>query len=239
MPSSKSASDDAARTKAVGRPARPEAIGPVICLACEGDTEVVFYETYLKRLADRQDDLFWRDAGDDERCWYAYGTDGGSQSKARAIYLRSMGSIGDMPKAAVLIDKVSRLHGKSRPKTMFLCHDTDGKDPRRFYERDWNRMRRAFRDRNVRVVDLQADGDIEAEMLLDLPDIFGFLGISSDMDSVELKGKKRMKSLFRTAGLNYREGYRARPLIESLDMEVIRSKSNMPLCDLESAVLTV
>lgn len=90
------------------------------------------------------------------------------------------------------------------------------------------------------ITDLAAEADIEDVMLCDFLGVVSFLGLPPNVGIPRGgKGKAKMKKLFRMVALNnaYHEGNRARPLIKSLDMNVIKSSSPVPLEAIDKALL--
>jgi hypothetical protein len=124
------------------------------------------------------------------------------------------------------------------PWHVFLAYDTDAyNDPiTPFHEGDWERLRIEIISNATKITDLAAKADIEDVMLCDKEGVLAFLGLP---ESVEIpsgnKGKPKMKKLFRAVAVNnaYHEGGRARPLIQSLDMDRIADHSPVPLKEID------
>lgn len=73
--------------------------GTALGFACEGDTEVVFFQVYLSWVASLRGDRFWPEQDDEEsvedpnkRWWYAKGraAQASEVEIAQPVYFRSM-----------------------------------------------------------------------------------------------------------------------------------------------------
>ena len=106
----------------------------------------------------------------------------------------------------------------------------------KFYEDDWQELRRQLK--KARVLDIAAAADIEDVMLTDLPGICRYLDCDIPDSIPGRKGKVKMKNLFRDHGMAYHEGKRARMIIDLLDMQTIIDHSSLPLSKLEKLVFS-
>lgn len=115
--------------------------------------------------------------------------------------------------------------------TVFLCYDTDSHhaDITKFYEDDWQNLRRKVNGRNVEIVDLAARAMIEDLFLLDPEGICSYLGVPTQPIAREGNGKTSLKKFFRKFGKVYHEGERAENLIWCLHMNRIIEKAEIQL----------
>lgn len=124
---------------------------------------------------------------------------------------------------------------KQIPWVVFLCYDTDSPNMpiSKFHDGDWKELRTKYLCDAEDVIDLAAQADIEDIMLVDFNGVCDFIGIPVNSVPSGRKGKVKLKSLYRTGGKYYHEGERSKPLIQSLNMDLIIKKSGIPLNKVE------
>lgn len=195
----------------------------------EGDTEKVFYHEYLANLCLRFGYALKKDnASQEDLCVIDMGDD-----KALAMFWSS-NSVSNIASGSIWF---KRACAEAYPKvrwTVFLCYDTDEYNApiTKFHEGDWAALRRDVAVDATDVVDMAADADIEDIILCDLENVLKFLGLP---ESTQIppgnKGKTKLRKLHRMVASNrtYHSGSRARPLIQALNMERLRSCAPVPL----------
>lgn len=208
-----------------------------IAFVFEGETEKVFYHTLLKHFIKKHPgyELLEKQNEKTGENFHILS----SESKRTIIKVNNVGTVSQVANSGFWFYNRCYKENKSINWTVFLCYDTDSysNDISKFHEGDWMELRKAIeKNRNCKVIDLAAQADIEDIMLLDSNSVFAFLGISPIPIPSGKKGKVKMKKIFRLKGIDtaYHEGERARPLIESLDMEKIISLSTIPFVEIEN-----
>lgn len=199
----------------------------------EGDTEKEFYLSFLSYLCKKYDIELNRIVDkDDPDIVYEFSTE-----KGRAlIKFNTVNTVTQMPRAGKWFNmQCAGKYNSSCVWNVFLCYDTDDykADITKFYEGDWENLRSSLKKAD-KVIDVAAAADIEDVMLGDLPGICNFLGCAIPTELRGAKGKSKLKKLYRESGFTYHEGKRARPLIDSLDMEVLISTNKVALSDIET-----
>ena len=113
------------------------------------------------------------------------------------------------------------------PWIVFLCYDADDylSNITKFHEGDWKDLRENYLCDAQNVVDLTAHADIEDIMLADFEGVCNYIKIDSSSVPHGRKGKSKMKYLFRLGKQHYHEGKRAKPLISSLNKDIIMQKA--------------
>lgn len=203
-----------------------------VVFVCEGDTELYFYETLLSHLSYRNPEYVYSVEFDDQRNEYIHHMV--STDTTVIATMRVVGSISQI----FHITHWFSMYKKEFPAdtwTVFLCYDTDSYTYgiTKFREGDWDFLRNKLRAKNVRVIDLAAQAMIEDVMLLDSEGVCSYLEVPSQDIPGAVHGKAAMKKFFRTHGAVYHEGERAKPLIESLDMDKIINTSDLSLGQVE------
>ena len=203
----------------------------------EGDTEKAFYLSFLNYLAQKNNATLQRtvDTEVPDVGYLLYHND-----VVDLIKMHVVNSISQMPRTANWVHThCTGRYGRGKDWSVFLCYDTDDyqEDVTPFLEGDWDILRKKIRRVN-RVIDVAARADIEDAMLTDLAGICGFLGVEevSKDQLTGRKGKARMKALFRAHGAYYHSGDRARPMIDTLDMQKIIDESQLPLQEIERII---
>ena len=196
----------------------------------EGDTEKVFYLTFLSFLSRKYDNELRRVVNHDTfEIDYQIITEG----KIKLIKFHSVNCISQLPRSGAWFNSQCYEKYKKVKWNVFLCYDTDDyrEDISKFYEGDWVVLRKELK--KARVLDVAASADIEDIMLTDLEGVCKFLQCSVPATLKGRKGKVKMKNLFRDNHQAYHEGLRAKNLIESLDMQKIVDNSVLPLREIE------
>lgn len=90
----------------------------------------------------------------------------------------------------------------------------------------------------ARVTDLAASADIEDVMFCDMAGVCAYLGLPDGSVPSGRNGKAKMKSLFRARDPRrpYHEADKVLPLIQALDMQVIRDRAPIPLAAIDEAL---
>lgn len=116
---------------------------------------------------------------------------------------------------------------------VFLCYDTDKytDDISKFHEGDWENLERDLK--RATVLHIAAAADIEDVMLLDIKGICDFISCDVPETLSGRKGKVKLRNLYRDHQTAYHAGNRARPLIDSLDMQLIIDTASIPLKEIE------
>lgn len=199
----------------------------------EGDTEKVFYLSFLRFLAKKHGASLERRVDPDtpDVVYLLHREDA-----IDLIKMHTVNAISQMPGAWNWVNsQCIRRYDKEMAWTVFLCYDMDSyqADVTAFQEGDWRNLRRKIRKTNE-IIDMAARADIEDLLLTDLRGVCDYLGIEEVPDHLPgRKGKAKMKRLFRSCGAGYQEGERAAELIEALDMQLIMKKTDVPLSRME------
>ena len=202
-----------------------------VAFIVEGATEKVFYSEYLEHCCRSHEGATLLRVNAVEGLNFEIHQGDGAIS---LVKFNNVGAITQMTHSADWFLRSCFSRYLSIPWTVFLAYDTDDYNGSitKFHEGDWQRLRNSISEAANEIIDLAASADIEDVMLCDYQGILRFLGLpSSTTLPTGNKGKTRMKKLHRMASLNnpYHEGDRARPLIQSLDMQVIESSAPVPL----------
>ena len=201
----------------------------------EGDTEKEFYLSFFEYLCrkhgaefsrtveDTTLDVVYRMKKDDKECLIKFNT---------------VNTVSQVPRAGKWFQtQCVKKYGAKIKWTVFLCYDLDDYDAdiSKFYEGDWAALRSSL-SRAEQILDVAAAADIEDVMLQDLSGICDYLHGVCPNQLKGRKGKTKMKNLFLFNGKYYHSGKRARPLIDSLDMEKLIRGNLVPLYDIEKLV---
>lgn len=201
----------------------------------EGATEKEFYWEFLLFLCKKHSATIERVVDDtDPDIVYKLTT----QNGVSLIKFNVVNTITQMPRAGNWFNsQCVKKHGTKHKWYVFLCYDTDdyNEDISKFYEGDWANLRSSLK-KAKQVVDVAAAADIEDTMLVDIDNVCAFLGGKPPVTLKGSKGKRKMKNLFRDHGKTYHEGSRAKPLIQSLDMEFIMNNAMIPLKEIEALI---
>lgn len=191
----------------------------------EGDTEKIFYKILLEYWCNQVGAVLERSVDEilpDVVYWLKI------NGKQKLLKFHVVNTVTQMPRAGAWFNNncISKYAGIQHQWYAFLCYDKDDykEDVSKFYEGDWDILRRSLKNAE-QVVDMTAAADIEDIFLQDLEGVCRFIGIDIPSEVVGKKGKVKLKKLFRQGGKTYHEGKRAELLIRSLDMErIIASK---------------
>lgn len=201
----------------------------------EGDTELVFYEEYLSFVV--RSNPGWSFEPLEEIGVVSFKL---RSSKGLSIVkMYSADTITQVPNSGIwFIEECAKpLH--AIPWFVVLAYDTDGYNApiTKFHEGDWERLRTQLDCHARGIIELAASADIEDIMLCDLGGVLDYLGLPKETKiPTGRKGKTKMKKLFKEVDIRnkYREGQKARPLIQSLDMKLIEERASVPLSALKS-----
>lgn len=201
----------------------------------EGDTEKEFYLSFLFYLCKKYNVELKRVVNkDDPDIIYEFKTEKGMS----LIKFNTVNTVTQMPRAGKWFNmQCAGKYNSSCVWNVFLCYDTDDykADITKFHEGDWQNLRSSLK-KAEKVIDVAAAADIEDVILGDLKGICDFLGCEIPTELRGLKGKSKLKKLYRENGYSYHEGKRARPMIDSLNMEVLISNNTVPLSDIETLI---
>ena len=205
-----------------------------IAFILEGDTEKEFYLSFLTFLCAKHGVTLEKQINcSNPDIIYKVNT----TKEIFLIKFHVVNTITQMPQSARWFTTQCYDKNKSIPDwSVFLCYDTDDykNDITKFNEGDWAILKNSLKKKANRVIDIAAAADIEDVMLTDLLGISNFLGGLDDLTiPTGRKGKSKMKKLYRRAGQTYHEGTRARPMIDSLNMQCIMDNSIVPLREIE------
>ena len=210
-----------------------DAFGSGLAFILEGDTEKEFYLSFLDFLCRKHGATFERKLLDDTPD-VIYMIQ--KASERILVKFHNVTSISNMPRAGRWFTSQCASYYKGKHNWyVFLCYDTDNykNDVTNFHEGDWAALRTRLK-RATRIIDVAAAADIEDVMLQDLAGVCNFLGCApSGVVLRGSKGKKKMQRLFREHGAYYHEGIRAKPLIDSLDMQLLIDHGKIPLREIE------
>ena len=189
----------------------------------EGDTEKEFYLSFLEYLCKKHGADLNRSV-DEIAPDVSYTIDCGDRHSI--IKFKVVNAVTQLTRSDNWFNtQCVKKYGPKCKWDVFLCYDTDSynADISKYYQDDWANLRKGL-SKASSVLDLAAAADIEDIMLIDLEGVCNFLNCQIPKSLPGAKGKIKMKNLFRANGQIYHEGERARPLIDSLDMEkIIRS----------------
>ena len=206
-----------------------------IAFIFEGDTEKEFYHVLIAHFAKKHRGYELEKCTDKKTGEVNYVLS--SNQKCVLIKFNVVGTITQITNSGAWFQNRCYKKFKSLDWTVFLCYDTDNynNDISKFFEGDWKVLRNSItKNRNSTVIDLAAQADIEDIMLLDIDAVYRYLGLeTSPIIPSGKKGKTKIRNLFRDVGATYHEGERAKPLIESLDMDKIISLSTIPFLEIE------
>lgn len=216
---------------------RAESYGAGAAFIVEGQTEEEFYRQYLFWACCNHPGSYVREGRDHGEVCYVV-CDGDRETLVKFMSMNSISQITNSG-AWFLRSCVARHLGI--PWHVFLAYDTDGHlaPVSQFHEGDWAALRREIGASAAYVTDLAAEADIEDVMLLDADGVLAFLGLPPDTKVPSGgKGKSKMKTLHRMVSVRnaYHEGSKARPLIKSLDMGLIASRSPIPFEAIDAAI---
>lgn len=208
-----------------------------LALIGEGPTELVFYEEYFKALASSNQNYSFAPlnvVGEAVFCFNSY-------DQNTLVKMHSTNTVSQLPNASSWFYEFCNRPNPNTPWTVVLAYDTDNylSTVTRFHKGEWLRLRSNLNNYAASIVDMAASADIEDLMLLDYPNVLKYIGLPPNTPLPSGgKGKAKMKKLFRLKALNYkyREGERARPLIQSLDMDLIERTASLPFPDLRVAL---
>ena len=201
----------------------------------EGGTEKEFYLTLLDFLCNKYSATFNRSVNATTMD-IDYIISLGSQEILTKFHV--VNTIGQIPQSGRWFNaQCIKKYNRGYFWTVFLCYDTDGykEEISKFYEGDWATLRSSLK-RASNIFDIAASADIEDIMLTDLPNILKFLGLNKMVTLSGRKGKAKMKNLYRSIGATYHEGRRAKPLIDSLDMQYLLDNAPIPLYKIEEEI---
>ena len=194
----------------------------------EGATEKVFYRSFLKWIAEKNQCTFEKgedlENGDIYFVW-----DNGSEKLL--IKFNVVGTVTQVSHSAKWFSSKCAKEYKI-PWKVFLCYDTDNSmnDISKFYEDDWKILRSDLKKAKAEeIIDLAASADIEDILLYDIAGICRYLDVAIPDKLQGRKGKAKMKALFRSCGRAYHEGDKAEDMIESLDFQKIVENSPLNL----------
>lgn len=201
----------------------------------EGATEKEFYLALLEHFCKKYDAKLTRIV-DAESPDIVYELS--CKEKIYLLKFNVVNTVTQMPRAGKWFSSqcISK-YGSGHEWAVFLCYDKDDykEDISKFHEGDWAILRQSLKKAKT-VTDVAAAADIEDVMLCDLESVCSYLGCAVPESLRGLKGKVKMKHLFRANGKTYHEGVRARPLIDALNMETLIAKNIVPLKEIECSI---
>ena len=199
-----------------------------IAFVFEGETEQVFYEALLYYF-NGENQLYTLsnsiDESVNERVYHAK-----LEKYTTVIRMKTVGTVTQMHNVAAWFNNSCKKQYKENLKwTVFLCYDTDSykKDITKFYEGDWQRLRKKLRGKNIEIIDFAAISMIEDLFLLDSEGICNFLGLKNQQIPRIGNGKTTLKKFFRDAGKIYHEGEKSSDFILSLNFSKIIADSTL------------
>lgn len=201
-----------------------------VAFVVEGPTERVFYHEYLRWCCKMNDGSTMIQLPNRD-----YVISSGNDKIL--VKFNVKGSVGSVPNATSWI----RSTCMAKPDitwTVVLCYDTDGDASLNLNTRAWQRFRNDLADMKLPVIDLAADADIEDVMLLDIEGVRRFLKLASDVEPQGRKGKAKLNSLFKAVNVirPYHAGEKARPLVQSLDFNVIERDAPIAIRSIRAAI---
>ena len=207
-----------------------------IAFIVEGQTEEEFYRQYLIWSCGSHGSYLREGRDRGEVCYVV--SDGARETLVKFMAMNSISQITNS--SAWFLRSCAARHPRL-PWHVFLAYDTDGHSApvSQFHEGDWAMLRKEIGAAASSITDLAAEADIEDVMLLDADGVLSFLGLPpGTMVPGGGKGKSKMKALHRMVSVRnaYHEGSKARPLIKSLDMGLIASRSPIPFGDIDRAI---
>ncbi len=212
-----------------------------VAFVFEGDTEKVFYLSYLRFCCKKHPGFCMLKEVDSDSGEVFYVLEN-SNIKV-LIKTNVVGTVSQLTNSGAWFASRCRGLYKSLNWTVVLCYDTDEylSSISKFYEGDWKKLReKLIKNKARRIIDMASDADIEDTMLLDSNGIFAFLNMPPCPIPSGSKGKWKLKRLFRLKGLGiaYHEGEKAQPLIDALDFDVIANHSKLPFGEVEECCFT-
>jgi len=204
-----------------------------IAFIFEGQTEKVFYKSILEYFCSVHIGYTFQQIFDPislEVCYLLK-----KDEKTKLIKMNTVGTITQITNSGIWFNSFCIQRHTDIAWSVFLCYDTDSYnlDITKYHEGDWKDLRKSLKNADE-IVDLAANADIEDIMLCDFNGVCTFLGSSTEPQMpTGRKGKAKMKKLFRQFGQFYHEGDRAKPLIDSLNKEIIISTSSIPFNKIE------
>lgn len=199
----------------------------------EGDTEKEFYLSFLEYLCEKHNAVLNRFV-DESSPDVSYTID--CRDRQSNIKFKVVNAVTQLTRSDNWFNtQCVRKHGSKCKWDVFLCYDTDSynADISKYFQDDWAELRKGL-SKASHVLDLAAAADIEDIMLIDLEGVCNFLNCQIPKSLPGAKGKIKMKNLFRENGQTYHEGERARPLIDSLNMEKIIESNVIALARAEN-----
>ena len=206
----------------------------------EGDTEKYFYINFLEFLCSKHPGWTMREIDSDFGGTYII-----EKGNFKIIVCtNTVGTITQVVHSGNWFNNAcADKYSSKTPWDVFLCYDTDSHeyDITKFQVGDWKALRSQITRRgNVKIIDIAASADIEDVFLKDLTSITTFLGLETPLTENDIpngrKGKVRLKLLFRKYRKTYHEGFRAIPLIQSLDKQKLIDSGILPLKDIENSI---
>ena len=210
-----------------------------VAFIVEGQTEEEFYRQYLFWACLNHHGSYIREGRDLGEVRYVVCNEG----RETLVKFMSMNSISQITNSGAWFLRSCAARHLGIPWHVFLAYDTDGHSApvSQFHEGDWAALRGEIGASAASVTDLAAEADIEDVMLLDAEGVLAFLGLPLDTKiPAGGKGKSKMRRLHRMVSVRnaYHEGSKAGPLIKSLDMGLIASRSSIPFEAIDAAIWT-
>ncbi len=210
-----------------------------VAFIVEGQTEEEFYRQYLFWACLNHHGSYIREGRDLGEVCYVVCNEG----RETLVKFMSMNSISQITNSGAWFLRSCAARHLGIPWHVFLAYDTDGHSApvSQFHEGDWAALRGEIGASAASVTDLAAEADIEDVMLLDAEGVLAFLGLPLDTKiPAGGKGKSKMRRLHRMVSVRnaYHEGSKAGPLIKSLDMGLIASRSSIPFEAIDAAIWT-
>ena len=208
-----------------------EAYSAGFAFIVEGDTEKEFYLSLLNFLCKKYNAQIERLInGTTPDVIYVITL----SDKQELVKFHTVNTITQLPRAGKWFNsQCLSKHQKKLPWHVFLCYDTDKytDDISKFHEGDWENLERDLK--RATVLHIAAAADIEDIMLLDIKGICDFISCDVPETLAGRKGKVKLRNLYRDHQTAYHAGKRARPLIDSLDMQLIIDTASIPLKEIE------
>lgn len=202
----------------------------------EGETEEIFYIHFLRYVCEKHG--YTISEGFDEYSGEPFFL----VQKGKDSLLVKYYTIRTIPTLATAAAWYKTQCSKKYPHSwvVCLCYDTDDykEDISKFHEGDWRKIKSKLKKVDC-IIDMAACADIEDIFLIDKQGIADFLGVPvSDfpLDLKGVKGKRKMKALFRQFNNCYHEGLRAYALIASLNMQLLIDQAPINLTELEERI---
>lgn len=197
----------------------------------EGDTEKEFYLSLLNFLCRKHSakmDRIVNEATPDVIYVITF------SDRQLLVKFHAVNAITQVPRAGKwFTSQCAGKHTKKLPWYVFLCYDTDKytDDVSKFHEGDWEVLELDLK--KATVLHIAAAADIEDVLLLDLEGVCNFISCEVPEKLVGRKGKVKLRNIYRDHQKAYHEGKRARPLIDSLNMQLIIDTATIPLQQIE------